>query len=167
MKSVYTRTRVVIVFVAIIVYYILGITLLPQLLAPVGCSGELGIETGASIPSSEFTIFYNSTSEIIIVRHSGGDVLYANTTDQILIEIKRTSETQQFNWIDVGGTYPIKKGNQVSIPNISNFNSTDRDGVVLVKWTGQIQNQADYPLYCPEHGTSESTITGIVGYSEI
>jgi len=159
------RTWTVIIVFIIAGYYILGISVFPQLLVPFGCSGELGTKTVSTIPTTEFNVSYEASSKTVTVRHVGGDSLYTNTTQEITIIIKRRSNVQHQTWRSVGGTYPIDKGSHVSISNISKANNTT--AIVRIQWTGQVGHQPDYPPYCPGSNVPERTNTGTLARSEI
>ena len=146
-------------------YYILGILIFPQLLIPFGCSGELGTQTVPTIPTTEFNVSYEASSETVTISHAGGGTLYTNTTKQITITIERRSNAQRLSWRSVGGTYPITKGSHVSISNISKTNNTT--AIISIQWTGQLRNQPEYPPYCPGSNSVEPTNTGTLTRSEI
>jgi hypothetical protein len=155
---------VIIVFI-IAGYYILGVSIFPQLLVPIGCSGELGTKHAPTIPTTEFNVSYEASSETLTVRHVGGDTLYTNTTKQITIIVERWSNVQRGSWRSVGGTYPIAKGSHVSISNISKASNTT--AIVRIQWTGQLGDQSEYPPYCLGSNVPERTNTGTLTRSEI
>jgi len=159
------RTWTVIIVFIIAGYYILGISVFPQLLVPFGCSGELGTKTVSTIPTTEFDVSYHASLKSVTVRHVGGDTLYANTTEQITIIVERGSNVQRRAWRSVGGKYPIAIGSHVSFSNISKANNST--AIVRVQWTGQLRNHPEYPPYCPGSNGAESTSTGTLARSEI
>ena len=159
------RTWTVIIVFIIAGYYILGVSLFPQLLLPIACSGELGTKHAPTIPTTEFNVSYEASSDTLTVRHTGGDTLYINTTEQITVIVERSSIVERRTWRSVGGTYPIAKGSHVSISDISKANNTT--AIVRVKWTGNLQNYPDYPPYCPGSNGAESTTKGTLARSEI
>ena len=165
MMSFQRRTWAVIIVFVIAGYYILGILIFPRLLIPFGCSGELGTKTASTIPTTEFNVSYEASSETVAVRHVGGESLYTNTTQEVTIIIERRSNVQDLTWRSAGGTYPIDKGSHVSISNISKANNTS--AIVRIQWTGQLGNQPDYPPYCPGSNVPERTNTGTLARSEI
>ena len=121
---------------------------LPGLLMPIGCSGTLGTPVVADIPNAEFDISYESDTETVTVEHVGGAVLYDNWTDQVTVTIESSQETRRFNWTEVGGTYPIREGDRVSISNISRFSDPEAKRIIRVIWTGQTREPKS-PVYCP------------------
>ena len=153
------------VLVVSISYYLLGAMVFPGLLVPVGCSGTLGTPAVAEVPDAELNISYESDTETITVEHVGGAVLYDNWTDQVTVTIESSQETRRFNWTEVGGTYPIREGDSVSISNISPSSDPEAKKIILVIWTGQTR-EPKYPVYCPG-GNPRSTESAIIGHSEI
>ena len=115
---------------------------------PVGCSGTLGTPAVAGIPDTELNISYESDTEIITVEHVGGAVLYDNWTDQVTVIIESSQETRRFNWTEIGGAYPIRESDSVSISNISRSSDPEAKKIILVIWTGQTRERK-YPVYCP------------------
>jgi hypothetical protein len=159
------RTWAVTIVFIIAGYYILGVSLFPQLLIPIGCSGEMGTKHAPTIPTTEFKVSYGASSDTLTVRHTGGDTLYTNTTEQITITVERSSNVQRRSWRSAGGTYPIAKGSHVSISDISKANNST--AIVRVQWTGNLRNYPDYPPYCPGSNGAERTNTGTLARSEI
>ena len=149
----------------IIVYYLLGTVVFAPLLIPVGCSGSLGDARPVKPPTTEFNVSYEPTTETLYVEHIGGDTLFDNSTEQLVIEIESHQEIRRFDWTELGGAYPVRAGDELSVREISGSDGDESTKVVRVVWSGPAQGP-DYPLYCP--GSSEPpTITETLARSEI
>ena len=155
------------VLVVGISYYLLGVMIFPGLLVPIGCSGTLGTPIGETVPNTELDISYESDTETVTVEHVGGAVLYDNRTDQVTVTIESSQETRRFNWTEVGGTYPIREGDSVSISNIPRSSDPEAKKIIRVMWTGQTR-EPEYPIYCPgSGGNPRSTESATLSRSEI
>jgi hypothetical protein len=150
------------ILVVIIVYYLLGAMLFAPLLVPVGCSGSLGDADPVKSPTTEFNISYEPSTQTVSVEHVGGDTLFDNSTNKLVVEVESDQENQRFDWVTLGGAYPVRAGDEVSIQESIDDNMNT---IVRVVWSGSAQVPA-YPFYCPGSGEAP-TITITLTRSEI
>lgn len=154
-----TRTLVV-VGSLVFAYVVLGYTVLPHLLIPVGCDGGYGDLAIAYTPNAEFNISYDSTAAAVTVTHTGGDMLPAERTDTLELQLESANHTRTYSWAAAGGSFPVQTGDSITIANASvNGQQLTAGDELRVYWAGEWPDPQ--PNYCPnDHPTDSSRYFG-------
>jgi hypothetical protein len=137
----------------ILTYLVIGYTVFPAFLMPLGCEGVRGDLAANSAPNTSFNITYDSNSAELSVRHSGGETLPADRTDAIAIRITKSDGQQNHSWSGSGGHFPVRKGDIIRIGNVT----LSEGSVVRIDWSGTWPDPQ--PRYCPNSHPTQTSIT--------
>lgn len=119
------------------IYLISGFIYAPMLLAPIGCSPT--DQAVGYAPATSFNISYAAETSDLKVTQTGGDTLPAERTDAPLVRLYTTDSqvVRNYTWTDVGGQYPVRIGDSVTVQNPTVDGRPLADGdVVRVIWSG-------------------------------
>lgn len=141
------------VAVLVLVYFVLGYTVVPAFLVPFGCTGILGDEAVQYAPSASFNITYDDQAGSLTVRHTGGSTLPADRTDELLIRLTTSNDRTNYTWAEAGGSFPVRDGDSLTLSDVSL-----RDGdVVRIEWIGSWPDPQ--PNYCPNDHPTAGSVT--------